>query len=259
LQDVRQQLIESVEWPIKHADLFAQTGVKAPKGILLSGPPGCGKTMLAKAIANESQVNFISVKGPALLSKYVGDSEKAVREVFKKARQAAPCIIFFDEIDALVPSRSSQGSDAHVGERVISQFLTELDGVEELEGVVVLAATNRPDLLDPALLRPGRFDIQVEIPLPDRQQRMEILQIGLRNKPLAAGISTDALADPTEGMSGAEITAICRRAGLEAIRAFVELAPDRNITPAGETERRPIITQANLEQGLKEVRATWGT
>lgn len=259
LQNVRQQLIESVEWPIKHADLFAQTGVKAPKGILLSGPPGCGKTLLAKAVANESQVNFISVKGPALLSKYVGESEKGVREVFKKAKQAAPCIVFFDEIDALVPSRGAGGSDSHVGERVISQFLTELDGVEELEGVVVLAATNRPDLLDPALLRPGRFDIQVEISLPDRQERKEIFAIGLRNKPLAEGISTDALAEQTEGLSGAELQAICRRAALEAIRAVVARSPDPATTEGGETARKPVITQASLEQGLKEVRATWGT
>ncbi len=265
LQNVRQQLIESVEWPIKYADLFAQTGVKAPKGILLSGPPGCGKTLLAKAVANESQVNFISVKGPALLSKYVGESEKGVREVFKKAKQAAPCIVFFDEIDALVPARGAGGSDSHVGERVISQFLTELDGVEELEGVVVLAATNRPDLLDPALLRPGRFDIQVEIALPDRQERQEIFAIGLRNKPLAEGISTDALAEQTAGLSGAELQAICRRAALEAIRAAVASgetevrSQESGVRSQESTMRKPVITQANLEQALKEVRATWGT
>ena len=273
LQNVRQQLIESVEWPIKHADLFAQAGVLAPKGILLSGPPGCGKTLLAKAVANESQVNFISVKGPALLSKYVGESEKGVREVFKKAKQAAPCILFFDEIDALVPSRGSGSSDSHVGERVISQFLTELDGVEELEGVVVLGATNRPDLLDPALLRPGRFDIQVKISLPDLQERKEILAIGLRNKPLAEGISTDALAEQTEGLSGAELQAICRRAALESIRTVLNsgqwpVASDQSQPNTGPAlpatdhllpANGPVITQANLEQGLKEVRATWGT
>ena len=218
MENVRQQLIESVEWPIKHADLFARAGVMAPKGILLSGPPGCGKTLLAKAIANESQVNFISVKGPALLSKYVGESEKGVREVFKKAKQAAPCILFFDEIDALVPSRGSGGSDSHVGERVISQFLTEMDGVEELEGVVVLArdqsarhARSRPAASGP-IRHPGR-NIS-----PDGQERKEILAIGLRNKPLAPGISVDALAEQTDGLSGAELQAICRRAALEAIR-----------------------------------------
>ena len=185
LEKVKQQLVESVEWPLKHPDLFQRAGVKPPKGILLAGPPGCGKTLLAKAAAHESQVNFISVKGPALLSMYVGESEKAVREVFRKARQAAPCILFFDEIDALVPVRGSAGTDSHVTERVISQFLTEMDGVEELEGVLVLAATNRPDLLDPALLRPGRFDILLEIPPPDCDGRREIFQIGLRGKPVA--------------------------------------------------------------------------
>ena len=171
LAETKARLVEAVEWPLQYPGLFTEAGIRPPKGILLSGPPGCGKTLLAKAIASETNVNFISIKGPELLSKYVGESEKAVREIFRKARQAAPCIIFFDEIDALVPSRSAGTSDSHTSERVLSQFLTELDGVEELRGVLVLGATNRVDMLDPAIIRPGRFDEIVEIPLPDEAGR----------------------------------------------------------------------------------------
>jgi transitional endoplasmic reticulum ATPase len=251
LQDIKRQLIESVEWPLKHAELFEQAGIRPPKGVLLSGPPGCGKTLLAKAVANESQVNFISVKGPALLSKYVGESEKGVREVFKKARQAGPCIVFFDELDSLVPARGSGGSDSHVSERVISQFLTEMDGVEELAGVLVLAATNRPDLLDPALLRPGRFDVQVTIDLPDAAGRQEIFQIGLRGKPVAADVTADALVAMTAGFSGAEIQAICRRGALAAVRETLARAADGK--PEAETPLQ--ITAAHLRAAFDEVRA----
>lgn len=227
LEDVKQRLIEAVEWPLKHRELFDRVAVSPPKGILLSGPPGCGKTLLVKAVANETEVNFISVKGPELLSKYVGESERAVREIFRKAKQAAPCIVFFDEIDALVPIRSSGGSDSHVTERVISQFLTELDGVEELGDVLVLGATNRPDMLDPALLRPGRFDIQLAVPVPDLEGRKEIFQISLRGKPLADGIDVDALASATEGYTGADIQAVCNMAALETIReALREAGPE---------------------------------
>jgi len=246
LQSVKQQLIEAVEWPLKHSEIFTRAGIRPPKGILLSGAPGCGKTLLAKAIANESEVNFISVKGPELLSKYVGESEKGVREIFKKAKQAAPCIIFFDEIDALLPVRGSGGSDSHVGERVICQFLTEMDGVEELEGVLVLGATNRADLLDPALLRPGRFDVHVEIPLPDLQARKEIFQIGLRNKPLGEDVSLELLAQETESFSGAEIHGICRRAALQSMREVI------NHTGPGEP-RKLLITRNHLEKALEEV------
>ena len=189
LAEIKARLVEAVEWPLQYPDLFTQAGIRPPKGILLSGPPGCGKTLLAKAMASETNVNFISIKGPELLSKYVGESEKAVRDIFRKARQAAPCIIFFDEIDALVPSRSAGTSDSHTSERVLSQFLTELDGVEELRGVLVLGATNRLDMLDPAIIRPGRFDEIVEIPLPDEAGRAEIFRIQLRNKPLAVEVS----------------------------------------------------------------------
>src|SRR5664280_3575204 len=218
LAQVKQRLVEAVEWPLQYADLFTKASIRPPKGILLVGPPGCGKTLLAKAIATESQVNFISVKGPALISKYVGDSEKGVRDMFRKAKQAAPCIIFFDEIDAMVPARSAGGSDAHVAERVLSQFLTELDGVEELKGVLLLGATNRMDMLDPAILRPGRFDEIVDIPLPDEEGRRLIFEVHLRNKPLAPGIDVSHLAADTDGFSGADIQGLCTRAALRAVR-----------------------------------------
>lgn len=222
LGPVKDQLMEAVQWPLKYPHLFDRAGIRPPKGILLSGPPGCGKTLLAKAIANESEVNFISAKGPALLSKYVGESEQSVREVFRKARQASPCIIFFDEIDALVPVRSAASSDSHVSERVLSQFLMELDGIEELKGVLVLGATNRPDILDPAVLRPGRFDEMVEIPVPDEEGRREIFEIHLRNKPVAPKVSPAILASRTEGLSGADIAGVCHKAALRALRRAVK-------------------------------------
>jgi len=219
---VKDCLVEAVEWPLKYPHLFEQAGIRPPKGILLSGAPGCGKTLLAKAIATESKVNFISVKGPALLSQYVGESERAVREVFHKARQAAPCIVFFDEIDALVPIRSAGSSDSHVAERVLSQFLAELDGIEDLKGVLVLGATNRVDMIDAAALRPGRFDEVVEIPMPDEEDRKEVFEIHLRNKPLAKGVSPGDLAAGTEGFSGADIAGVCHKAALKALRRVVQ-------------------------------------
>jgi transitional endoplasmic reticulum ATPase len=249
LAQIKQRLVEAVEWPLQYAELFTKAGIRPPKGILLTGPPGCGKTMLAKAIASESKVNFISVKGPALLSKYVGESEKGVREMFRKAKQAAPCIIFFDEIDALVPARNSGGSDAHVAERVLSQFLAELDGVEELRGVLMLGATNRPDMLDPAILRPGRFDEIVEIPLPDEQSRREIFEVHLRNKPLAPGISIASLAAASEEFSGAEIQGVCTMAALRAVRRAVA---SRISKPEKAVE--VLIGPDDLEAELEEAR-----
>jgi len=253
LAEVRARLVEAVEWPLKYASLFERAAIKPPKGILLTGPPGCGKTLVAKAIANESRVNFISVKGPSLLSKYVGESERGVREVFKKARQAAPCIAFFDEIDALIPTRSAGGSDSHVSERVLAQFLAELDGVEELKGVLVLGATNRPDMIDPAVLRPGRFDEVVEIPLPDERARREIFAVHLRGKPLASGIDSGKLAARTEGLSGADIAGICHQAALAAVRRVVEAAGD-NPPDAGALR----ITVRDISAALDAARALGG-
>lgn len=223
LDDVKRVLMETIEWPLRYPEVFAKARTSPPKGILLSGPPGTGKTLLAKAVANESGANFISVKGPALMSKWVGESEKGVREVFKKARQASPCIVFFDEIDALAPTRGAS-ADSHVTERVISQLLTELDGIEELKGVMVLAATNRPDIVDPALLRAGRFDFQMELPIPDAGSRLEILRIHTSGKPLAGDVDFSSLVEQTRGMVGSEIEAMCKKAALLAIREFMESA-----------------------------------
>jgi transitional endoplasmic reticulum ATPase len=228
LEEAKRELREMVEWPLKHAGLFAVAHIRLPRGILLHGPPGTGKTLLAKAVATESEVNFISVKGPALLSKWVGESEKGVRETFRKARQAAPCIIFFDEIDAIAPQRGSPG-DGHVSERVVSQLLTELDGIEELKGVVVLAATNRLDMLDPALLRPGRFDSLIALPPPDSEARREIFRVHTTGLPLAEPPDLDSLAQATEGFVGSDIEAACRKAATLAIRDF--LAASKNETP----------------------------
>ena len=250
LAETKARLVEAVEWPLQYPDLFTQAGIRPPKGILLSGPPGCGKTLLAKAIASETNVNFISIKGPELLSKYVGESEKAVRDIFRKARQAAPCIIFFDEIDALVPSRSAGGSDSHTSERVLSQFLTELDGVEELRGVLVLGATNRLDMLDPAIIRPGRFDEIVEIPLPDEASRADIFRIQLRNKPLGVEISVQDLAARTDGCSGADISSLCHQAALRAIRRAVHAGEG----PVG-SHIKVSIEAADLEAAMQNIRA----
>jgi transitional endoplasmic reticulum ATPase len=221
LDAVRRLLIEAVEWPLRHGRLFERACIRPPKGILLHGAPGTGKTLLAKALASESEANFIAVKGPQLLSMWVGESERAVREVFKKAKQAAPCIVFLDELDALAPRRGG-GGDSQVTERVVSQLLTELDGIEELKGVVVLAATNRLDRVDPALLRPGRFDFMVELPVPDLEARLAILKVHTRGMPLADDVSLEALAARTDGLVGADLEGLCRRAGLLAIRECLE-------------------------------------
>ncbi|MBU4344606.1 MAG: CDC48 family AAA ATPase [Proteobacteria bacterium] len=219
--EAKRVLMETIEWPLKYDKLFEHAKTSPSKGILLYGPPGTGKTLLAKAVASESEVNFISVKGPELLSRWVGESEKGVREIFKKARQASPCIIFFDEIDSVVPRRGSEAA-SHVVDRVISQFLTELDGIEELKGIVVLAATNRLDIIDPALLRAGRFDFLLELPVPDKETRLEIFKVHTRGKPLASNVNLKSLVNATEGLVGADIELICRKASLSAIRGFIE-------------------------------------
>ncbi len=216
LGEVKESLIEAVEWPLKHHDSFERMGIKPARGILLYGPPGCGKTMIAKAVANEANANFISIKGPEVFSKWVGESEKNIRDVFRRARQVAPSIIFIDEIDAVTPKR---GLDigSHVTEQVVSQLLTEMSGLEDLKGVVVLAATNRPDMIDPALLRPGRFDRMIYVPAPDEATRLEIMKVHTSAMPLK-GVDVKKLAAKLDGYSGADLEAVCREAALIALR-----------------------------------------
>ena len=252
LADVKLELQEAVEWPLKYPEIFEHMDAKPPKGILLYGPPGTGKTLLAKAVANESEANFISVKGPELLSKWVGESEKAVREIFRKAKQAAPSIIFFDEIDSIAPIRGGGYGDSHVTERVISQFLTEMDGLEELRGVVVIAATNRPDIIDPALLRPGRFDKLLYVPLPDFKARKEILKIHLKKKPLADDVDIDDLAKRTEGYTGADLAAICNTAVMLAIREHI--IGNKNPEEAKENLKNIKMHKRHFEESLKKVK-----
>lgn len=254
LSSLKERLIESVEWPLKYPHLFEKGGVTPPKGILLAGPPGCGKTLIAKAIATESQTNFISIKGPALMSKWVGESEKGIRKIFQKARQAAPCIIFFDEIDALVPTRSAGSSDSHVSERILSQFLAEFDGIDELRGVLVLGSTNRLDILDPAVLRPGRFDEIVEMIMPDQKGREEIFTVHFRNKPLSEQINYRELAEQTEGFSGADIAAIARKAAMMAVRRAVKSMEET----AAEEDPEILIRGHDIEEALEEVRRGMG-
>ncbi len=218
LDVVKQELRESVEWPLKNAEVFVRMGIKPPKGILLFGPPGCGKTLLARAVATESEANFISIKGPEVFSKWVGESEKAIREVFRKARMSAPSIIFFDEIDSLVPRRGSGYGDSGVTDRVISQLLTEIDGITALQDVVVIAASNRPDIVDPAVLRPGRFDRLIYVPEPSEESRLQIFKIHTTGMPLAKGVSLQELAQETKGYSGADIQSVCREAAMYALR-----------------------------------------
>jgi len=250
LEEVKQQLRESIEWPLKYPEVFEYAKTRPPKGILLYGPPGTGKTLLAKAIATESEANFVSIKGPELLSKWVGESEKGVRETFRKARQAAPSIVFFDEIDSIAPQRGGGLGDSNVTERVISQLLTELDGLEELRNVVVIAATNRPDIIDPALLRPGRFDRIIGIKLPNEEARKEIFKIHLDGKPLAADVDLSVLAEKTENYVGADIEAVCREASMLAIREYVKME-------TGKKTQKPSfqIGMKHFEEALNKVRA----
>src|ERR1041385_383959 len=228
LEEVKEELKEAIEWPLKHADLFTQADIIPPKGLLLYGPPGTGKTMIAKAVATTSEANFISIKGPELLSKWVGESEKGVREVFRKARQAAPCVVFFDELDAIAPRRGRSEGDAHVTERVISQMLTEMDGLDDLKGVVIIGATNRPDIIDEALLRPGRFDRILEVPLPDKEARKQILGIHTKRKPLDYTVNMNKLVELTNGFTGADIAAIVNAAAMSAIKEHVAAISETN-------------------------------
>lgn len=221
LGPIKQLLTQTVKDPLYHPEVYAKAHTKPAKGILLSGEPGTGKTLLAKAIAKEAEVNFIAVSGPELLSRYIGESERGVREVFKKARQAAPCILFFDEVESIVPQRGKMAGD-QVTERVVTQFLTEMDGIEELKGVMVLASTNRVDLVDPAILRPGRFDFVLELPKPDVKAREAIFQVHTTGKPLAKEVSLKSLAEETDGLVGADIASICQKASLLAISEFLE-------------------------------------
>ena len=252
LKDVKQELQEAVEWPLKYHGLFVHSDATPPKGILLYGPPGTGKTLMAKAAAHESEANFISIKGPELLSKWVGESEKGVREVFRKARQAAPCIVFFDEIDAIAPTRGSLGSDSHVTERVISQLLTEMDGLEVLSNVIIIAATNRPDIIDAALLRPGRFDRLLYVPPPDKEARMHILKIHTSKKPLADDVNIDTLANQTEGYTGADIAALASAAVMLALREHIEKYKDPKKAESAKNELK--VHMINFEEAMNKIR-----
>ncbi|WP_405269310.1 CDC48 family AAA ATPase [Methanobrevibacter sp.] len=222
LEDVKQELKEAVEWPLKHPDTFQRLGIRPPKGTLLYGIPGTGKTLLAKAVASESEANFISVKGPELLSKWVGESEKGVREVFRKAKQAAPTVIFFDEIDAIASARSGNDTDSGVTKRVVNQLLTEMDGLEELEDVAIIAATNRPDILDAGLMRPGRFDRHIQVKEPDEEARLAIFKVHTKDMPLAKDVDLKKLAKNTDGYVGADIEAVCREAAMLTLRDNLE-------------------------------------
>ncbi|MBT4717220.1 CDC48 family AAA ATPase [Candidatus Woesearchaeota archaeon] len=237
LDDVKQELQEAVDWPLKNPEAFKRLGIAPPKGVLLYGAPGTGKTMLAKAVAHESKANFILVKGPELLSKWVGESEAGVRKVFEKARQPAPCIIFFDEIDALAPRRGLS-SDSHATERVVNQLLTEIDGLEEMHGVVIIGATNRPDIVDTAMLRPGRFDRIILTPVPEKATRKKVFQIHTKNMPLK-GVSLDSLAEKTDGYVGADIQSVCREAAILALRKNMKAKE---------------VTSKNFTDALKKVR-----
>jgi transitional endoplasmic reticulum ATPase len=218
LDSVKQHLKEAVEWPMKQPEIFKRLGIKPPKGILLYGPPGCGKTLLARAVSTESEANFISIKGPEVFSKWVGESEKAIREVFRKARMAAPAVIFFDELDSLTPQRGSGSGDSGVSERVISQLLTEMDGILSLQDIVVVAATNRPNLIDPAVLRPGRFDRLIYVPEPDEASRLQILKLYTAGMPLCKDVDLNLVAAQTRYYSGADLENICREAAMHALR-----------------------------------------
>jgi transitional endoplasmic reticulum ATPase len=256
LEEVKQELREAVEWPLKYPEVFEKLRTMPPRGILLFGPPGTGKTLLAKAVANESECNFIAIKGPELLSKWVGESEKGVREIFRKARQASPSIIFFDEVDALVPKRGTYMGSSHVTESVVSQILTELDGMEELKNVTVLAATNRPDMLDDALLRPGRLERHIYVPAPDEESRRKIFDVYLGDAGaiLAKDINIDELVKRTEGYVGADIEALVREAKMGAMREFILAMADKGEQERTDAIKNVMITKDHFENAMGKVR-----
>ncbi len=257
LEDVKRELQEAVEWPMKYPALYDKLGHKMPRGILLHGPSGTGKTLLAKAVATESEANFVSVRGPELLSKWVGESERGIREIFRRARQAAPCVIFFDEIDSIAPVRGAGGETA-VTERVVSQLLTELDGMENMHGVVVLAATNRADMIDPALLRPGRFDKIVQVPLPDKESRKKIIQIGSETIPTIDDVNDpqhidfDKISELTDGLSGADVAAISNTAVSLVIHEFLDKHP--NVKDVDKSSEDAKVGMKHFEEAVKKVR-----
>lgn len=256
LDTVKEELQQAVEWPIKYSEVYRKFATKSPKGFLMFGPPGTGKTLLAKAVANESECNFISVKGPELMSKWVGESEKGVREIFRKARLAAPSIIFFDEIDSMVPKRGSYEGSSHVTESIVSQFLTELDGLEELKNVVVIGATNRPDMIDPALLRPGRLEQHIFVPPPDAAGRKQILDVYLKgiNEMLAEDIDTEKIVTETEGFVGADIEALVREAKMIAIREFISKVGSLEARDIENALKNVKVYRHHFEEAQKRVR-----
>jgi len=251
LETVKGELREAVEWPLKYPEAFSGLGITPPKGVLLYGPPGTGKTLLAKAVANESEANFIAIKGPEVLSKWVGESEKNIREIFRKARQAAPTVIFIDEIDAIAPHRGTDTN--HVTDRLINQLLTEMDGIQENSGVVVIGATNRPDIMDKALLRPGRFDRLILVPAPDEKARLEIFKVHTRNVPLAEDVNLEELAKRTEGYTGADIEAVVREAAMLAMRKALQEGVIRPGMRADEVRKAVKVTMADFEGALKKI------
>ncbi|MDG6910027.1 MAG: CDC48 family AAA ATPase [Nitrososphaerota archaeon] len=253
LEAVKKELQEAVEWPLKYPDLYDKIGYSMPKGIMLYGPSGTGKTLLAKAVATESEANFISVRGPELLSKWVGESERGIREVFRRARQASPCVIFFDEVDALAPTRG-MGGDSMVTERVVSQLLTELDGIQSLQGVVVLAATNRIDIVDPALLRAGRFDKLVQIPLPDKPARKEILKIHTKGVPIAKDVDLDRIVEMTEGFSGADMASLTNTAVSIVLQGFISKYPKPD--DARKHVDEAVVSMEHFADAIKKVRSS---
>jgi transitional endoplasmic reticulum ATPase len=251
LDEVKRELQEAVEWPLRYPDLYSKLGHSIPKGILMHGPSGTGKTMLAKAVATESEANFISVKGPELLSKWIGESERGVREIFRRARQAAPCVVFFDEVDSIAPIRGMEGVNAGT-ERMVSQLLTEMDGIQELSGVVIIAATNRLDMIDTALLRPGRFDKIVFVPKPDLSTRLKILEIYAKEKPITTDVNLHRIAELTDGFSGADMSAVSNTAISLVLHEYLQKysTPEEATKHASEAH----VTMKHFEDAVKKIK-----